>query len=379
MQMLMQIIVILSWLALPVGLLCIIDDWFLRPRRQLIPAGTPPPVSAESKGAAVVATGPQDPPIIGLAYTVLPVLIIAAVVRLLLAERLDFSAVLLGIVVVTGLVWLVDVLILRGARAQAARVAGLEAAVVPEPGTVDYARSFFPVALIVLLLRSFIFEPFRIPSDSMMPTLQAGDFIIVNKYSYGLRLPVINKKVLSIGTPQRGDVVVFRYPRDPSMNYIKRLVGLPGDHVEVKNDRLVINGKAVPFNVVGTYNDGCYVNMQLAQEHLGQHVHDALLCPVPLDVLSKAPPTCNRHEAHGYVCGDLQAGALFGEPQVVSEVVPPGHYLMIGDNRDNSEDGRAWGFVPEDNLVGKATRIWFNWDLHRSGGPMWGRIGTAIP
>lgn len=379
--MLMQIIVILSWLALPVGLLCIIDDWFLKPRRQLIPAGSSPPAAQEGadKGGAVAASAPpQDPPLVGLAYNVLPVLIIAAVVRLLMAERLDFSAVLLAIVAVTGLVWLIDVLFLRGQRAQAARAAGLTATAVPEPGTVDYARSFFPVALIVLLLRSFIFEPFRIPSDSMMPTLLDGDFIIVNKFSYGLRWPVINTKFLNIGSPQRGDVVVFRYPRDPSVNYIKRLVGLPGDHVEVKNDRLTINGKPVPFNIVSTYNDGCYVNMQLAEEHLGNHVHDALLCPVPLDVLPQAPASCNRHEARGYICGDLQASALLGEPQVLSEVVPPGHYLMIGDNRDNSEDGRSWGFVPEANLVGKATRIWFNWDLHRSGGPIWSRIGQAI-
>jgi signal peptidase I len=380
MQMLMQIIVILSWLALPVGLLCIIDDWFLRPRRQLIPAGTAP-VGTEGKGGAVAATGPQDPPILGFAYTILPVLIIAVVLRLLLAERLDFSAVLLAIVVVTGLVWLVDALLLRATRAQAAKAAGLEAAVVPEPGTVDYARSFFPVALIVLLLRAFIFEPFRIPSDSMMPTLLAGDFIIVNKYAYGLRLPVVNKKVLATGSPQRGDVVVFRYPRDPSMNYIKRLVGLPGDHVEVKSDRLMINGKPVPFNIVGTYNDGCYVNMQLATEHLGGHVHDALVCPGAPATLnfSETPPSCNRHEARGVICGDMPPAPLFGEPQVVSEVVPPGQYLMIGDNRDNSEDGRVWGFVPEENLVGKATRIWFNWDLHRSGGPIWSRIGSSIP
>jgi signal peptidase I len=366
--MLMQIIVILSWLALPVGLLCIIDDWFVRPRRQ---------VAALTQGTAEA----RDPPLLNVAYNVLPVLIGAAVLRLLLAERLDFSAVLLLITVVTGLVWWVDVLILSKMRNEAARAAGKDPTAIPEPGTVDYARSFFPVALVVLLLRSFVFEPFRIPSDSMMPTLLAGDFIIVNKYSYGLRLPVINKKLLSVGSPQRGDVVVFRYPKDPSVNYIKRLVGLPGDHVEIRNDRLVINGTPVPFNVVGTYNDGCYINMQLAQEHLGNHVHDALLCPggqAALNITPTAPPSCNRHEARGYFCGDRQAAALFGEPQVVTEVVPPGSYLMIGDNRDNSEDGRAWGFVPEDNLVGKATRIWFNWDLQRSGGPIWGRIGSAI-
>lgn len=380
--MLMQIIVFLSWLALPVGLLCIVDDWFLRPRRQLVVPGAAAAAGSEGppKGTAVARIPERrDPPFIAFSYNILPVLIIAAVVRLLMAERLDFSAVLLGIVVATGLVWLLDVLFFRKLRAAAARAAGVDAAAVPEPGTVDYARSFFPVALIVLLLRSFVFEPFRIPSDSMMPTLLDGDFIIVNKYIYGLRWPVINKKFLNISSPQRGDVVVFRYPRDPSINYIKRLVGLPGDHVVVHDDRLIINGKPVPFNIVGNYNDGCYINFQLAQEHLGNHVHDALLCPGPLARVP-TPASCNRHESQGYMCGG-DAGpdaAFFSEPRDVSDVVPPGEYLMIGDNRDNSEDGRYWGFVPEANLVGKATRIWFNWDLHRSGGPKWNRIGKAI-
>jgi signal peptidase I len=245
---------------------------------------------------------------------------------------------------------------------------------------VDYARSFFPVALVVLLLRAFIFEPFRIPSDSMMPTLLDGDFIIVSKFSYGLRLPVLNRKVVPIGEPRRGDVVVFRYPLDPSVNYIKRLVGLPGDHVEIQNDRLTINGQPVPFKIVSQYNDGCYINMQLAEEHLGEHVHQALLCPVRLDMTPVPPAGCNRSESRGYFCGgDREPDpSLFQPPPPVIKQVPPGMYLMIGDNRDNSEDGRVWGFVPEDNLVGKATRIWFNWDWKRTGGPAWSRIGSAI-
>src|SRR5262245_34146101 len=241
--MIMNFIVLLSWLAIPVGLLAVIDDWFLRPKRQLAASGQ----------------GAKDPVLVSVAYGVLPVLIIAAVLRLLLAERLDFSAVLLLITVVTGLIWWFDVLFLRRRRASAALQAGKEPSAVNEPGTVDYARSFFPVALVVLVLRSFIFEPFRIPSDSMMPTLLDGDFIIVNKYAYGLRWPVLNTRFIEVGEPQRGDVVVFRFPLDPSTNYIKRLVGLPGDTVQVKDDRLYVNGKAVPFDVTGAYNDGCYV------------------------------------------------------------------------------------------------------------------------
>jgi signal peptidase I len=360
----MQVILVLSWLALPVGLLCIFDDWFLRPRRQI--AAAPEPV-ADSASMSV-------------AYHVLPILIGAAVVRLLVAEQLDFSGVLVAISAVTGVIWAVDAWGLGRQRRRAAKAAGKDPAAIPEPGTVDYARSFFPVALAVLLLRSFIFEPFRIPSDSMMPTLLDGDFILVNKFSYGLRLPVTNSKILDTGSPKRGDVVVFRYPIDPSENYIKRLVGLPGDHVAVRNDRLIINGKVIPFKITDTYTDGCYINMQLAVEQLGVHPHQALLCPVPLQITSYSLPGCRRSDARGYVCGGTPppgAEPLPATPSV-DEVVPPGEYLMMGDNRDNSDDGRVWGYVPDANLVGKATYIWFNWDPQRSGGPMWSRIGKKI-
>ena len=351
----MPLIVLLSWLAVPVGLICIVDDWLLRPRR---------------------APGAADSQVMQVLYWVLPVLIGGGVLRLLLAERLDFSAVLLLITVVTGIVWGLDVWLLRPQRTAAARAAGRDPAAIPEPGTVDYARSFFPVALVVLALRSFVFEPFRIPSDSMMPTLLDGDFIIVNKYAYGLRLPVLNRKIVATGEPQRGDVVVFRYPLDPSTNFIKRLVGLPGDHVEVRDNRIVINGKPVPFTLDGKYDDGCYSNMSQASEQLGGHEHQAIFCPVAID---RAPvlPGCNRSGLRGYVCGDEDAPG-FLRTAAWSGEVPPGQYLMMGDNRDNSDDGRSWGFVPEENLVGKATRIWFNWDPHRAGGPMWGRIGMAI-
>jgi len=221
-----------------------------------------------------------------------------------------------------------------------------------------------------LVLRSFIFEPFRIPSDSMMPTLLDGDFIIVNKYAYGLRLPVINRKVIPVGEPQRGDVVVFRYPRDPSVNYIKRLVGLPGDHVEVRSDRITINGKPVPFKIISPYNDGCYINMQLAEEHIGNHVHQSMLCPVPLFPSPVTPAGCNRSESRGYYCGgDDNAGggsptmdAMVGEGPAFETTVPPGSYFMMGDNRDNSDDSRYWGFVPDDHIRGRAFFIWFNWD-----------------
>jgi signal peptidase I len=358
-DMLMPLLVLLSWLALPVAVICVVDDWLLRPQR-----------------AARLGPGPRDGAAMRALYAVLPVLIGAAVLRLLLAERLDFSAVLLAITVVTGVVWAFDVRVLRPRRAAAARAAGRDPGLVPEPGTVDYARSFFPVALVVLLLRAFVFEPFRIPSDSMMPTLLDGDFIIVNKYAYGLRLPVLNRKILAVGEPQRGDVVVFRYPIDPSTNFIKRLVGLPGDHVVVQDNRIIINGKEVPFTYDAKYNDGCYVNLTQIDEHLGTHDHKAIFCPVALD-RQPVLPGCSRGGVRGYVCGDEDAPGFMRTPPFVGDV-PPGQYLMMGDNRDNSDDGRSWGFVPEQNLVGKATRIWFNWDPHRAGGPQWHRIGMAI-
>src|SRR5580658_4406333 len=359
-QFLMPIVVVLSWLALPVTLVCVIDDWLLRPHRAL--SGAPS----------------LDSPLMRFLYGALPVLIVCAVLRLLLAERLDFSAVLLGITVLTGAVWAVDALWLAPRRAAAARRAGKDPAGFSEPGTVDYARSFFPVALVVLLLRSFVFEPFRIPSDSMMPTLLDGDFIIVNKYAYGLRLPVINQKIIAVGEPQRGDVVVFRWPVDPSVNFIKRLVGLPGDHVEVRDNHITVNGRPVPAEVnAGRFNDGCYVNFTLSKEHLGGHDHDAIFCPVAIDH-QPLLPGCNRGGVRGFVCGDEDAPGERRVPLFVGDV-PAGQYLMMGDNRDNSDDGRSWGFVPEQNLVGKATRIWFNWDPHRAGGPIWKRIGTVIP
>jgi signal peptidase I len=358
----MKLIELLSWLAIPASLICIVDDWFLRPRRHI--AATAQPV--------------RDPPGVNFLYHALPVLIGACVLRLLLAERLDFSVVLLSITVVTGAVWWFDFAVLRPRRAAGAQAAGKDATAIAEPGTVDYARSFFPVALVVLVLRSFIFEPFRIPSDSMMPTLLDGDFIIVNKYAYGLRLPVLNRKVVEVGEPQRGDVVVFRYPRDPSINYIKRLVGLPGDHVEVRDDRLYVNGQAIPFAIKSTYNDGCYMNMQLAQEHLGKHVHPALACPNFI-LRPPTPAGCNRRDMSGFVCSDARDPyAMFGDAGASVKDVPAGMYLMIGDNRDNSADGREWGFVPDGHVVGKATRIWFNWSWKRSGGPIWNRIGLKI-
>ena len=359
-----QVLRALYWLAVPVGIICIVDDWLLRPKRR----------------AAATADSIADPPFFTFAYLLLPVLIGAAVVRVFLTEQLDFSIVLVVVSAITGLVLAVDAMLLARRRKAAAKAAGKDPTLVPEPQTVDYARSFFPVAVAVLLLRAFVFEPYRIPSDSMMPTLLDGDFIVVEKFAYGLKLPVTDTKILSTGEPKRGDVVVFHPPMQPSEVWIKRLVGVPGDHVTVRDDRITINGKPVPFTVTGTYNDGCYANMQLATEQLNTGTHQALLCPGPLAVSPDPLPGCKRRDARGYTCGGEAPPDAYPliEPHVFNTVVPSGEYLMIGDNRDNSDDGRYWGFVTEHELLGKATYIWFNWDIDRSGGPIWSRIGTKI-
>ncbi len=356
-----SLIEFLSMLALPAALICIVDDWFLRPRRA-IAAGN----------SAVV-----DGPLMKLLYFALPILVVMAVIRMLTAERADFSLVLVLITAISGVVWAVDHWLLAPRREAAARAAGRDPATLTEPGTVDYARSFFPVAAVLLVLRSFIFEPYRIPSDSMMPTLLDGDFIVVSKYSYGLRWPVTHAKFFGIGEPQRGDVAVFRFPPDPTINYIKRVVGLPGDLVEVRADRLIINGEPVPFSQISRYEDGCYFNMRLAEERLGEHTHQVLHC-VTVDSLGIPPmPGCNREITQNYLCDETQIANVRDQGDHAVQV-PAGKYLMVGDNRDNSYDGRFWGFVDEKLLVGRATRIWFNWDLQRDGAPNWGRIGTRI-
>ncbi len=370
-----QVAVPLSWLSLPLVLWLGIDSWFFAPRRQIAAGSTEVP----------------DPPLLRAAYFVLPVLVIAPIVRMIRAETLDFSLVLLLLSVATGVVWGLDHWIFRRKR-EAAAAAAKPAVALGEPGTVDYARSFFPVAAIVLIVRAFIFEPFRIPSDSMMPTLLDGDFIVVNKYAYGLRMPVLNEKFLDTGSPQRGDVVVFRYPPNPNVNYIKRLVGLPGDRIEVHDDHLVINGETIPLESQGRYTDGCYVGLQLSTETVGTHTHQVMSCHSPHGLLgargfgfSGNPdplPACDRkkvaEEIGGWVCEESRDADSRDAHDHVFEVVPAGHYVMIGDNRDNSEDSRAWGLVPDQNLVGKATRIWFNFDLQRSRVVNWSRIGQGI-
>lgn len=258
---------------------------------------------------------------------------------------IGFPLFMLLILVLTGVIWLVDYLFFQKKRPKNAE----------EPTAVEYAKSFFPVILIVFVIRSFIAEPFKIPSGSMMPTLLAGDYILVNKYTYGLRLPVLNTVFLDISQPKRGDVAVFHFPPNPKIDYIKRIVGLPGDRIQYQNKRLTINGALLEVNELESegyemQGEGIIRSRQLT-EYLGDIKHDILVHDVP-----------NRYESN-----------TIGEQLLDGETitVPEGKYFAMGDNRDNSSDGRVWGFVPDQNLVGKAFFIWFNFDE-------FSRIGNSI-
>ena len=261
---------------------------------------------------------------------------------------MNFALILFLLTLATGVLWALDRFHFRRKRAADA----------PEPAWVEYAASFFPVLLVVFLLRSFVAEPFKIPSSSMRPTLEVGDFILVNKFSYGLRLPIVEAKVVPLGEPQRGDVVVFRYPVNPSQDFIKRVVGIGGDVVAYQDKKLTVNGQPLPQVRDGTYS---------------------YLENLRFETLERFKETATRVDkgTHEYTIGvNPQAAPVY--PQNVRPFpgrdnceyndrgftckVPPGHYFMMGDNRDNSDDSRYWGFVPDDHIRGKAFFIWFNWD-----------------
>jgi len=281
----------------------------------------------------------------------------------------DFALILFVLLVVTGAVWCLDLLVLRRKRrayatqmadAASTSQAGLNEAevirfrqetyekAVRPPWWIEYSVSFFPVILFVFALRSFVVEPFRIPSGSMLPTLQDGDLILVNKYDYGIRLPIIDKKIIDVGDPKRGDVMVFRYPVDKGVDYIKRVVGLPGDELLYQNKTLWINGKEVPHERDGDFFEpdrSAYVGRYV--EELGDRRHSILLnkrAPQEFMPIVNFPyrDQC-QYFGNGVKC-----------------TVPPHHYFMMGDNRDNSLDSRYWGFVPDENIVGRAFFIWMN-------------------
>ncbi|CAB3787070.1 signal peptidase I [Pararobbsia alpina] len=297
---------------------------------------------------------------------------------------MNFALILFVLVVLTGIAWVADKLVfLPGRRRKAEAAVGefdrqqekvgerfadenpqatrsrLRDNALRQPWWLEYSASFFPVIVLVFVLRSFVVEPFKIPSGSMLPTLFVGDFILVNKFDYGIRLPIIDKKIIPLGNPQRGDVVVFRFPKDESVDFIKRVVGVPGDTIAYQNKELTINGQPVSKVPDGEFlddeRDPPSFNKRFT-EVLGPKKHDILNnAQVPPFVMgaSDYPYRENcKYNAMGVIC-----------------TVPPGSYFMMGDNRDNSEDSRYWGFVPDKNVVGRAFFIWLNFaSLKRIGG-----------
>ena len=284
----------------------------------------------------------------------------------------NFALILFILTLATGVVWCLDVFYLskqRRARADAAlaqfdarnaRLAAdgmpqdkqgreaLAASLLRQPTWVEYSGSFFPVILLVFVLRSFLFEPFKIPSSSMVPTLQIGDLILVNKFTYGIRLPVLNKKIIEINNPQRGDVMVFKYPKDTSLDYIKRVVGVPGDKVVYRNKKLSVNGRDLPYQQLPDYLDEESLTYSKQFEENLTGVSHRILNDERAPSYVPNPDAFPRKElcsynSEGFAC-----------------TVPAGHYFMMGDNRDNSLDSRYWGFVPDEYIVGRAFFVWMN-------------------
>ncbi|MCL4137945.1 UNVERIFIED_CONTAM: hypothetical protein GTU68_020216 [Idotea baltica] len=258
-----------------------------------------------------------------------------------------FEVILFSLVVISGIVILLCKYVFKGVpdgASQAIPITSYD----QEPWYLDYARSFFPVLLVVFILRGFIAEPFRIPSGSMLPTLEVGDFILVNKFKYGLRLPITHNKVVSISDPKRGDTMVFRYPGDNKTNYIKRVIGLPGDVIRYSHKQLVINGQ------------------ERAQNRYLQKIPNVNDAPEDVEfsvLLENRSSSANRRIVL---------------PENTEFTVPEGQYFVMGDNRDHSLDGRFWGFVPDENIVGKAFFIWFHWNTNQGGGVDLSRVGEDI-
>lgn len=254
----------------------------------------------------------------------------------------DFTAILAVLALVSGVIWGIDHWFIAKRR-QAALEESEGSTKRKEPLVVEYARFLFPVFVIVLVIRGFVVEPFKIPSGSMLPTLEVGDYILVSKFSYGIRFPIGYKKIINIGGPERGDVIVFRYPENTSIDYIKRVIGTPGDKITYKNHELHINGEPIKTTLISDYEKDR--NYQELVENLGGITHHIL-----------------KFNTERYT------------PEIDGLLVPEDRYFVMGDNRDNSRDSRYWGFVKDEHLKGRAFFIWFSWE----DGLKWSRIGSII-
>lgn len=260
----------------------------------------------------------------------------------------DFNLILVPVTLVLFAIWLLDKFVFKQRKTKGKG---------QENFIIAWAYDFWPILAVVLVLRSFLYEPFNIPSESMMPTLEVGDFILVNKFEYGVRLPLAHSKIISTGEPQRGDVIVFRFPENPRISYIKRVIGLPGDTVEMKGGELLINGQAQNRQLLGQVETGLKVSQGLMpiqmdqyQNQLGNH-----------QFISHQISATQKNEALSEQVRQEQSITM---NQSWSYTVPQGQYFVMGDNRDQSEDSRYWGFVPEENLVGRAFYVW----MHKEAG-----------
>ncbi len=314
-------------------------------------------------------------------------LLIILVLFLSFSESVNFSLVLVIATVVSGLIWLADKLFWESSRKQALKTLHekqqdipevFKAAVSSEPLVVEYSKAFFPIILIIVVLRSFLFEPFKIPSGSMKPTLEIGDFVLVNKFSYGVRLPVIHTKIFDTGSPQRGDVFVFRFPGEPGqkkeeiqqVDYIKRVIGLPGDRIIYQNRELFIEPackvnktECLPLQKISnkliereSYPGPSGIKLDVLEEDLMGVRHQILNLPLRYNFSR-----------------DFHGSCMSGRNQWT---IPEGHYFAMGDNRQNSQDSRYWCFVPEENLVGKAIAVWMNWNSDNKYYVNFSRIGA---
>jgi signal peptidase I len=294
----------------------------------------------------------------------------------------NFALILFVAMVLTGIIWFLDIFYLAKKRRMAADAAlaafdarnaklsaeglkvdntsrhAIEVGLLRQPTWIEYSGSFFPVIALVFVLRSFLYEPFKIPSTSMVPTLLVGDLILVNKFTYGIRLPVLNKKIIDVNDPQRGDVMVFKYPKDMSQDYIKRVVGVPGDKIVYENKRLTVNGKQVSYTAMDDYlDDERPIYHKQYVENLTGVPHRILNMDSKPGIEVSSVENFPKREACDFSYEKFTC------------IVPEGNYFMMGDNRDNSLDSRYWGFVPNKNIVGKAFFVWMNLgNLKRIGG-----------
>lgn len=335
----MDLAFVLVILASATFIVWVADELLFAPKRRLALAGYLNQIGEAADEDEVSRLERGDPAVFGFKCVLAAIWVWWFWQSIQLGD-IDFGLVLFLLIVLTGVTALLDRFWFVARRSTAADAFVDEqetkelakVAMLSEPLSVEYSKSFLPVLVIVFVLRSFLVEPFTIPSGSMLPTLDIGDYILVNKFAYGVRLPVIGTKLADLGDPQRGDVMVFKYPENPRINYIKRVIGVPGDVIKYQNKKLTINGEEVTTKFIRKVPPSDPI-WRVSEENL-----DGVL-----------------HEIQVSTAGDLGGGQW---------VVPQGHYFAMGDNRDNSRDSRAWGFVPDHNLVGKAFAVW----MHKKAG-----------